>query len=156
MAVPVPRQCASAVTELSEDACVGSSSAQGTTLIPVDLRQHAFPQALGPPARLCWRKASSHVDGHALSTFPQPITSRFLLAQGSSLDAQNPRRDCPPAIKGGSTAQPMSPRVSRLACDRAVVWGVSRWHIALLFSVLFVMPLTQASLKRWLDALGAP
>jgi len=45
--------------------------------------------------------------------------------------------------------------VIRLACDLAVVCGVSLRHIALLVSVLFLIPMTKSSIKRWLDDMGA-
>jgi hypothetical protein len=45
--------------------------------------------------------------------------------------------------------------VVRLACALAVVCGVSLRHIARLFSALLLRPTTQASSKRWMDALGA-
>ena len=156
MAVTVQRPFASAVTELYEDALVGSSMENGTTIIMFDLRHHDFHQELGTQARLCWRKESSQVDVHELSTFHNPITYRFILAQGSYLDAQNQRRDFTPEIKGVSTAQPMSHSVSRLACDLAVLCGVSLRPIALLFSALCWIPSTQSSIKRWRDAMGAP
>jgi hypothetical protein len=43
----------------------------------------------------------------------------------------------------------------RLACSLAVVWGVSRRHLALLLSALCLMPMTTSSLQRWMDDLGA-
>src|SRR5207248_11407471 len=33
--------------------------------------------------------------------------------------------------------------------------GVSLRHIALLFSALFLLPMTKSSIKRWIDAIGA-
>jgi transposase len=60
-----------------------------------------------------------------------------------------------PTIKGVSTSQPMSHSVIRLACYLAVVCGVSLRHIALLFSVLFLIPITKSSIKRWIDAIGS-
>jgi len=41
-----------------------------------------------------------------------------------------------------------------LACYLAVVCGVSLRHIALLFSVLFLIAITKSSIKRWIDAIG--
>jgi hypothetical protein len=155
MAVTVQMQFTSAVTEMYQDAFVGSSIENGTTIITFDLRQHDFQQELGTQARLCWRKESYHVDVHELSTFHNPITYRFVLAQGSYLDAQNQRRYFTPEIKGVSTSQHMSHSVIRLACYLAVVCGVSLRHIALLFSALFLIPITKSSIKRWMDAIGA-
>ena len=155
MAITVQMRVESAVTEIYQDAFVGSSIENGVTMIPFDLRQHDFQQELGTQARLYWRKESYHVDVHELSPFHNPITSRFILAQGVYLDAQNQRRSFPPEIQGVSTSQHMSHRVIRVAGYRAVVCGVSLRHIALLFSALFLLPITKASSKRWIDAIGA-
>jgi hypothetical protein len=156
MAMTVQRQCESAVTEMYQDALVGSSMANGVTIITFDLRQHDLQQALGTQARLCGRQASSHVDVHALSTFHHPMTYRCILAQGFSLDAQHQRRSCTPELQGVSPSPPMSHRVLRLACYLAVVCGVSLRHMALLFAALCLLPSTKASIKRWIDAIGAP
>ena len=155
MAVTVQMQFASAVTEMYQDAFVGSTIENGTTIIQFDLRQHDFQQALGTKAKLCWRKESYHVDVHELSTFHHPMTYRFILAQGSSLDDQNRRLYFTPEIKGVSTSQHMSHSVIRLACYLAVVCGVSLRHIALLFSALFLIPITKSSIKRWIDDIGS-
>jgi Transposase len=155
MAITVQMRFASAVTEIYQDAFVGSSIENGVTMITFDLRQHDFQQELETQARLYWRKESYHVDVHELSTFHNPITYRFILAQGFYLDAQNQRRSFTPEIQGVSTSQHMSHSVIRLACYLAVVCGVSLRHIALLFSALFLIPITKSSIKRWIDAIGA-
>src|SRR6266436_3594335 len=154
MAVTVQMQFESAVTELYQDAFVGSSIEHGTTIIQFDLRKHDFQQELGTKATLCWRKESYHVDVHELSTFHNPIKYRFIVAQGSYLNAQHQRVSFTPEIKGVSTSQHMSHSVIRLACDLAVVCGVSLRHLALLFSVLFLIPITKSSMKRWIDDIG--
>src|SRR5215472_5968927 len=154
MAITVQMQFESAVTEMYQDAFVGSSIENGVTMITFDLRQHAFQQDLGTPARLCWRKESYHVDVHELSMFHNPIKYRFIVAQGSYLNDQNQRVYFTPDIQGVSTAQHMSHSVIRLACYLAVVCGVSLRHIALLFSVLFLIPITKSSIKRWIDDIG--
>src|SRR5438093_10822446 len=155
MAIRVQMQCESAVTEMYQDAFVGSSIENGVTIITFDLRQHDFQQELGTPAKLCWRKESYHVDVHELSTFHHPMTYRFIVAQGSYLDGQNRRLYFTPEIQGVSTSQHMSHSVIRLACDLAVVCGVSLRHIALLFSALFLIPMTKSSIKRWIDDIGS-
>jgi hypothetical protein len=48
----------------------------------------------------------------------------------------------------------MSHSVIRLACYLAVVCGVSLRHIALLFSALFLIPITKSSIKRWIADIG--
>jgi len=155
MAVTVQMQFESAVTELYEDAFVGSSIENGATIITFDLRHRDFHQELGATATLYWRKEAYHVDIHELSTFHNPIKYRFILAQGNYLDNQNQRMYFTPAIKGVSTAQHMSHSIIRLACYLAVVCGVSLRHIALLFSSLFLIPITKSSIKRWIDDIGS-
>jgi Transposase len=155
MAITVQMQFESAVTEMSQDAFVGSSIDNGTTVIQFDLRKHDFQQELGTKATLCWRKESSQVDVHELSTFHNPMTYRFIVAQGSYLNDQPQRVYFTPESKGVSTSQPMSHSVIRLACYLAVVCGVSLRHIALLFAVLFLIPITKSSIKRWIDAIGS-
>src|SRR5216683_2844588 len=155
MGMTIQMQFASAVTELYEDAFVGSSMENGTTMITFDLRKHDFQSELGTTAMLCWRKESYHVEVHELSTFHNPIMYRFIVAQGSSLDGQHQRIYFTPEIKGVSTSQHMSHSVIRLACYLAVVCGVSLRHIALLFSALFLIPITKSSIKRWIDDIGS-
>ena len=154
MAVTVQMQFESVVTELYQDAFVGSSIENGTTIIQFDLRKLDFQRALGTTSTICWRKEPYHVDIHELSTCHNPITYRFIVAQGSYLNDQNQRVYFTPELKGVSTSQHMSHSVIRLACYLAVVCGVSLRHIALLFSVLFLIPITKSSIKRWIDDIG--
>ena len=155
MAVTVQMQFESAVTELYEDAFIGSSIENGTTIIQFDLRKLDFQRVLETTSTICWCKAPYAVEVHELSTFHNPIKYRFILAQGSYLDAQNQRLYFTPEIKGGSTAQHMSHSVIRVACYLAVVCGVSLRHIALIFAALFLIPITKSSIKRWIDDIGA-
>src|SRR5919206_3200754 len=141
MAVTVQMQFASAVTEIYQDAFVGSSIENGATIIVFDLRQRDFQQELGATSMLSWRKEAYHVDIHELSTFHNPIKYRFILTQGYYVDNQRQRMYFTPDIKGVSTAQHMSHSIIRLACYLAVVCGVSLRHSALLFSSLFLIPL---------------
>jgi hypothetical protein len=148
-------QFESAVTEMYQDAFVGSSIENGATIITFDLRQRDFQQELGATSTLYWRKEAYHVDIHELSTFHNPMKYRFILAQGYYLDGQNQRLYFTPEIKGVSTAQHMSHSIIRLACYLAVVCGVSLRQIALIFSSLFLIPITKSSIKRWIDDIGS-
>ena len=56
MAVTVQMQFESVVTELYQDAFVGSSIENGTTIIQFDLRKLDFRCALGTTAPMCWRQ----------------------------------------------------------------------------------------------------
>src|SRR3989454_7819492 len=154
MAVTVQMQFESAVTELYEDAFIGSSIENGTTIIQFDLRKLDFQRVWETTSTICWCKAPYAVEVHELSTFHNPIKYRFILAQGSYLNVQNQRVYFTPEIKGVSTSQHMSHSVIRLACYLAVVCGVSLRHIALLFSVLFLIPMSKSSMKRWIDGIG--
>src|SRR5438132_14279454 len=49
----------------------------------------------------------------------------------------------------------MSKSIIRLSCYLAVVCGVSLRQIALLFSSLFLIPITTSSIKRWIDDIGS-
>ena len=83
MAVTVQMQFESAVTERYQDAFVGSSIENGTTIITFDLRKLDFQRELGTTSTICWRKDPYHVDIHELSTFHNPIKYRFIVAQGA-------------------------------------------------------------------------
>src|SRR6266436_432454 len=154
MAVTVQMQFESAVTELYEDAFIGSSIENGTTIIQFDLRKLDFQRVWETTSTICWCKAPYAVEVHELSTFHNPIKYRFILAQGSYLNDQHQRVYFTPEIKGVSTSQHMSHSVIRLACYLAVVCGVSLRHIALLFAALFLIPITKSSIKRWIDDIG--
>src|SRR3989475_3903108 len=154
MAVTVQMQFASVVTELYEDAFIGSSIENGTTIIQFDLRKRDFQRVWETTSTICWCKAPYAVEIHELSTFHNPIKYRFIVAQGSYLNDQHQRVYFTPDIKSVSTSQHMSHSVIRLACDLAVVCGVSLRHIALLFAVLFLIPISKSSMKRWIDGIG--
>jgi hypothetical protein len=155
MAVTVQMQFESVVTELYQDAFVGASIENGTTIIQFDLRKLDFQCVLGTTAPICWRQEPYHGDMHALSTFHNPIKYRFIVARGSYLNDHNQRVYFPPDIQGVSTSQHMSKSISRLAGYLAVVCGVSLRHMALLFAALFLRPITPSSIKRWLDDIGS-
>jgi Transposase len=154
MAVTGQMQLESVVTEMYEAAFVGSSIENGTTIIQCDLRKLDFQRALETTSTICWRQEAYHVDIHELSPFHHPSKYRCIVAPGSSLNDQNQRVYCTPDLKGVSTSQPMSHSVIRLACDLAVVCGVSLRPMALLLSVLFLIPITKSSMKRWSDDIG--
>ena len=155
MALTVQMQFESVVTQMYEEAFVGSSIENGTTVITFDLRQLDFQRELGTTAVICWRQEPYHVDIHELSTFHNPLKYRFILAQGYYLDEEKQRVYFTPQIKGVSTSQHMSKSVIRLACYLAVVCGVSLRQLALLFSSLFLLPVSKSSIKRWIDDIGS-
>jgi Transposase len=155
MAVTVQMQFESAVTEMYQNAFVGSSIENGATIIQFDLRQLDFQRELGTTSPICWRQDVYHVDIHELSTFHNPIKYRFIVAQGYYLNDQQQRVYFTPDIQGVSTSQHMSKSIIRLCCYLAVVCGVSLRQIALIFSALFLIPITKSSIKRWIDDIGS-
>jgi Transposase len=155
MAVTVQMQFESAVTEMYQKAFVGSSIENGTTVIQFDLRQLDFQRELGTTSPICWRQDVYYVDIHELSTFHNPIKYRFIVAQGYYLNDQQQRVYFTPDIQGVSTSQHMSKSIIRLCCYLAVVCGVSLRQIALIFSALFLIPITKSSIKRWIDDIGS-
>jgi Transposase len=155
MAVTVQMQFESAVTETYQNAFVGSSIENGATIIQFDLRQLDFQRELGTTSPICWRQDVYHVDLHELSTFHNPIKYRFIVAQGYYLNDQQQRVYFTPDIQGVSTSQHMSKSIIRLCCYLAVVCGVSLRQIALIFSTLFLIPITKSSIKRWIDDIGS-
>ena len=93
-----------------QDAFVGSAIENGTTMIQFDLRQHDFHAALGTQTKIRWRKEAYHVDVHELSTFHNPMTYRFIVAQGSYGNDNDQRMYCTPTIQGVSTSQAYEPQ----------------------------------------------
>src|SRR5918996_1104546 len=155
MAVTVQTRFESVVTEIYEEAFVGSSIENGTTLIKFDLRKLDFQRESGITSTIYWRKDTYHVDVHELSTFHNPIKYRFILAQGYYVDEEGQRIYFTPEIKGVSTSQHMSHSIIRLSCYLAVVCGVSLRQIALIFSFLFLISISKSSIKRWIDTIGS-
>jgi Transposase len=155
MAVTVQMQFESAVTETYQKAFVGSSIENGATIIQFDLRQLDFQRELGTTSPICWRQDVYHVDIHELSTFHNPIKYRFIVAQGYYLNDKQQRVYFTPDIQGVSTSQHMSKSIIRLCGYLAVVCGVSLRQIALIFSTLFLIPITKSSIKRWIDDIGS-
>jgi hypothetical protein len=155
MAVTVQIQFESVVTEMYQDAFVGSSIKEGTTLIQFDLRKLDFQREFGTTSTIYWPKESYCVDVHELSTFHNPIKYRFILAQGYYFDADGQRIYFTPEIKGVSTSQHMSHSIIRLSCYLSVVCGVSLRQISLIFSFLFLISASKSSIKRWIDTIGS-
>jgi hypothetical protein len=85
MAVTVQMQFESVVTELYEDAFVGSSIENGTTIIQCDLRKLDLQRALATTSPICWRKEPYAVEIHELSTHRSPkfgVKTEIALSSG--------------------------------------------------------------------------
>jgi hypothetical protein len=100
MAVTVQMQLTSVVTEMYQDAFVGSSIENGTTIIQFDLRKRDFQRELRTTSTICWRQDPYHVAMHERSTFHHPIKYRFMVAQGSYRDDHEPSGGLHPGHQG--------------------------------------------------------
>jgi hypothetical protein len=89
MAVTVQMQFESVVTQMYQDAFVGSSIENGTTTITFDLRLLDFQRQFGTSSTIYWPKEPYYVNVHELSTFHHPIQYRFILTQGSLYATKN-------------------------------------------------------------------
>ena len=58
-------------------------------------------------------------------------------------------------LSGDAEWPKVADAVIEASCYLAVVCGVSLRHIALLFSSLFLIPITKSSIKRWMDDIGS-
>lgn len=154
MAVTVQMQFESVVTEMYQDAFVGSSIENATTIITFDLRHLNFQRQFGTDSTIYWPKEPYQVDVHELSTSHNPIEYRFILSQDYYFDEAGKRVDFTPEIQGVTISQHMSESIIRLSCYLAVGCGVSLRQIALLSSCLFLIPITKSSIKRWIDKIG--
>jgi len=84
-------QFESVVTEMYQDALVGSSIENGATIMTFDLRKLDFQHALGATAPICWRKEPYHVDIHELSTFHNPVVSLDSVDEYAQAISENAR-----------------------------------------------------------------
>lgn len=154
MAVTIKAQFNSAVVEANEDVFIGSYIEGKNTIIEFDMRKRDYQKEFGTASNIYWNKNSYNIDIHEFSTFHSPIIYRFVLAQGYYFDDQNNRLYFTPKIAEVSTHRHMSRSVIRLCCFLAVICGVSLRNIALIFRVLFQIPVTKSTIKRWIDEIG--
>lgn len=144
----------SAVVKANEDVFSGSYIENNNTIIEFDMRKRDYQKQFGATSEIYWSENSYQVDVHEFSTFHNPVIYRFVLAQGYYFDDRNSRIYFTPEIAEVSTHQHMSRNIIRLSCFLAVICGVSLRNIAVIFSVLFCIPVTKSTIKRWIDEIG--
>lgn len=154
MGITIRTQFDSAVVEGNKDVFSGSYIEGKNTIIEFDMRKRDYQREFGIISDICWSKNTYHVDIHEFSTFHNPIVYRFILAQGYYSDDQGNRTYFTPEISEVSTHQHMSKNIIRLSCFLAVICGVSLRNIATIFRVLFQIPVTKSTIKRWIDEIG--
>jgi len=91
---------------------------------------------------------------HEFPTFHNPVIYRFVSVQGYCSDDQGNRIFFTPEIAEVPTQQHMSKNVIRVCCFSAVICGVSLRNIAAIFRHLFSIPVTESTVKRWIDEIG--
>jgi hypothetical protein len=113
-----------------------------------------YQKEFGVSSDIYWNRNSYSVDIHEFSTFHNPVVYRFILAQGYYFDDRKERVYFTPKIDEVSAYQHMSSNVIRLCCFLAVICGVSLRNIALIFNILFQIPVTKSTIKRRIDDIG--
>lgn len=154
MAIRIETEFDSAVIQSNKDVFTKSYIENGTTIIEFDLRKRDYQKVFNIKSKVYWREPYT-VDVHEFSTYQNPIVYRFRISQGYYFKSKWKRAYFTPTIDGVSTQQHVSKSVIRLSCFLAVICGVTLRNIALIFSVLFHVPVTKSSIKRWIDEIGS-
>ncbi len=155
MAVLIETVFESAVTESNKDAYTGSFIEDRKTVIEFDMRKRDWQKILKTESEIKWYKKTYTVDVHEFSTFHCPVVYRFIMSRGYYLRADGNREYFTPEPSGVSTRHHMSRNIIRLACFLAVICGVTLRNIALIYSALFQIPVTESCIKRWIDEIGS-
>jgi len=155
MTITIKSQFESAVTQCNEDIFVRSYIENGATIIEFDTRKRNSKKLFNIKSRIRWDQKTYSVDVKEFSTLYSPIIYRFILARGNYTDSNGTRIFFTPEVEEVSMAQHVSKSVVRLSCFLAVNCGVTLRNIATLFSVLFLIPVTKSSIKRWIDEIGS-
>ena len=155
MAVTLKFQFESAVTQSNEDIFVRSYIEDGATIIEYDTRKRNYKKLFKTKGEIRWDEESYCVDVKELSVLYHPIIYRFILGRGNDNDANGNRVFFTPEVEAVSLAQHVSKSVVRLSCFLAVHCGVSLRNIATLFTLIFLIPITKSSIKRWIDEIGS-
>ncbi len=119
------------------------------------MRKRDWQKEAGISHDVYWPPKTYNVDIHEFSVFHNPIVYRFISAQAWYYDDHNRQIWFTPNIREVSAQQHVSRGVLRLACFLAVICGVSLRNIATIFTVLFRIPVSKSSVKRWIDTIGS-
>lgn len=154
MPITIQTRFASAVVEANQDVFTRSYIEEEKTIIEFDMRKRDY-QKEGISSEVHWPEKTYNIDVHEFSTFHNPIVYRFVSAQGWYYDDQGSRIWFTPKISEISAQQHVTKNVIRLACFLAVVCGVTLRNISAIFTVLFQIPVSKSSVKRWIDEIGS-
>jgi hypothetical protein len=155
MSIIIQSPFTSAVVEANEDVFSRSYIKEENTIIEFDMRKRDYQKEAGISGEIHWPEKTYNIDVHEFSTFHNPILYRFISAQGWYYDNQGNRVWFSPKIGEISTQQHVTKNVIRLACFLAVICGVTLRNISTIFTVLFQIPVSKSSVKRWIDEIGS-
>lgn len=155
MPVIIQSQFSSAVVEANLDVFTRSYTERENTIIEFDMRKRDWQKEAGISHDVYWPEKTYNVDIHEFSVFHNPIIYRFISAQAWYYDDHKRQIWFTPKIREISAQQHVSKGVLRLACFLAVICGVTLRNIATIFTVLFRIPVSKSSVKRWIDAIGS-
>ena len=155
MPVIIQSQFTSAAAEANQDVFTRSYMEGKNTIIEFDMRKRDYQEEEGIEHAICWPEKTYNIDIHEFSTFHNPIVYRFISGQGWYYDDRNRQIWFTPKIREVSARQHVSKSAVGLACFLAVICGVSLRNISTIFTVLFGIPVSKSSLKRWIDKIGS-
>lgn len=153
MSIIIKTEFNSAVLDLNKDIFVNSYIENGTSIIEFDSRNRKYKKIFNSSTKIKWDKEYT-VDVKELSTFQNPIAYRFIIARGSYLNSEGNRTYFTPELEGVSISQHVSKSLLRLSCYLAVNCGISLRSIAMIFTYLFLVPITKSSIQRWINIIG--
>jgi hypothetical protein len=154
MAIIIQSEFDSAVLEANKDTYTRTYIGDRKTIIEFDMRKRDYSKKFGIKTEIFWSVNRYYIDIHEFSTFHNPIIYRFIVAQGYYSDGNSHRVFFTPEPSDVSTHYHMSLNILRLSCFLGVICGVSLRNIADIFRVLFEIPITKSSIKRWIDEIG--
>ncbi len=154
MSIIIQSEFDSAVLEANKDVYTGTYIEDKKTVIEFDMRNRDYRIKFETTSEIFWSENSYNVDVHEFSTFHNPIIYRFIISQGYYSDEKNNRIYFTPEVSEVSTHHHMSLNVIRLSCFLSVICGVTLRNIARIFTILFRIPITESSIKRWIDEIG--
>jgi Transposase len=154
VAIAIKAKFESAVTKANEEIFVRSYIENETTVIEFDTRKKNYKKIFNAKSKIKWDQETYSVDAKELSTLYCPIIYRFIIAKGNYYNYNGSRVFFTPQVEEVSMAQHVSKSVVRLSCFLAVNCGVTLRNIATIFTVLFLIPITKSSIKRWIDEIG--
>ena len=144
----------SEVVNAHQDTFTHSYIEDQTTILEFDMRKRDYDNKLGIKTKVYWSTKTYPININEFSTFHMPIIYRFIVAQGHYMDHNKKRIYFTPTIDEVSAHQHVTNNVIHLSCYLSVICGVTLRNIATLFSVLFQIPTSKSSIKRWIDDVG--